>query len=367
VTGAPLSDFFHDRGVRLRELAPGTLVPAYFSDAATEHMATRRACGLFDFSFVACAEISGRESLAFLHRLQTRRLTRLAEDRLAYTLLLRPDGTVLNDATVWRLGPEHYYLFIGRRADLAHVRSTAADYAVAVADQSSRRAVIAVQGRRAWETLTHCLSGLPPVLPYYAFAPAQFGDARCLVGRLGYSGETGYEIVLSTELGAVLWRKLLVAGGHEITECGFDAVDSLRIEAGHILFSRELDGAVTPYELGFSRLLDFHREPAIGIASLRAQRWQRSQRHFVGLWIDRGSPPAARAEWGNAQFAIEAGTASLTSICNSPTFGRLLGLGFVNDADRYPGTRVKLQGGVHARVARLPFYDPPKRLARSTA
>jgi aminomethyltransferase len=366
VTGASLSDFFNDRGVQLRELAPGTFVPAYFSNAATEHMATRRACGLFDFSFIACAEISGRDSLAFLHRLQIRDLTRLAEGRLAYTLMLRPDGTVLNDATVWHLGPEHYYLFVGRRADIEHVRSTAADYTVEFADQSSRLAVIAVQGRRAWETLTRCLSGMPPVLPYYAFAPARVGDAQCLAGRLGYSGETGYEIVVSAALAAVLWRKLLVAGAHEITECGFDAADSLRIEAGHILFSRELDGAVTPYELGFRRLLDFHRETAIGIAPLRAQRWQQPRRHFVGLWIDRGFPPAVYAECDDA-IPLEAGTARLTSICSSPTFDRLLGLGFVNEGDRYPGTRVKLQGGASGRVARLPFYDPAKRLTRSTA
>lgn len=364
MTNAPLQSFFRERGVPLRELAPDTVTPARFSNPATEHLATRRTCGLFDFSFMGCIELSGRNSLAFLHRVQTRNLSRLAEGRLAYTLLLRTDGTVLNDATVWRLGPERYCLFAGRRADLAHLSSLGAEYPVSLADRSSDQAIIAVQGRHAWETIARCLSGMPAALPYYAFASARFGGADCRVARVGYSGETGYEVVVNTGLGAVLWRALLNAGaGYGIAECGCDAADSLRVEAGHILFSRELASPVTPYELGFTRLLDFYRKPAVGVAALRARRWQSPQQHLAGLLIDEGYGQPAATTSGESALPVE-GTARSTSVCRSPIFGRLLGLGFVSPSDRHPGTRVKLPGGGRARVARLPFYDPARYLAR---
>lgn len=364
MTNAPLQSFFRERGVPLRELAPDTVNPARFSDAATEHLATRRTCGLFDFSFMGCVELSGRDSLAFLHRLQTRNLSRLAEGRLAYTLLLRPDGTVLNDATVWRLSAERYCLFVGCRADLAHVSSLAARHPVSLADRSADQAIIAVQGRRAWATIARCLTGVPAHLPYYAFATARFDDADCTVARLGYSGETGYELIVSVGLGAALWRALLDAGAdYDIAECGFDAADSLRIEAGHILFSRELASPVTPCELGFTRLLDFYREPATGVAALYARRWHEPRQRLVGLMIDEESAPPVSTIGGESALPVE-GTARPTSVCRSPIFGRLLGLGFVAAADRYPGTRVKLAGSGRARVARLPFYDPARYLAR---
>ena len=361
---APLLEYFGQRGITLLGLGDGAMVPLRFSDRIAEHRAVRRACGLFDFSFLGCIELSGRGSLAFLHRLQTRNLSRLAEGRLAYTLLLRPDGTVLNDATVWRLGAERYCLFVGRCADVAYINSLAAGDPVSFADRSSDQAIIAVQGRHAWETIARCLSGVPAALPYYAFASARFEDAECIVARLGYSGDTCYELVLDVSRGATLWRALLNAGAvYDIAECGFEAANSLRIEAGHILFTHELTAPVTPYDLGFTRLLDFYREPAIGMLALRARRWEESRQRLVGLLIDGELPPAAGTGRTDVLLPAE-GTARVTSACRSPMFGRVVALGFVSAADRHPGTHVKLIGGGRARVSRLPFYDPARFLAR---
>lgn len=364
MTKTPLQSFFRERGVPLRELAPDAVTPARFSDTAAEHLATRRSCGLFDFSFMGCIEVAGPGSRAFLHYLQTRDLSRLGEGRLAYTLLLRPDGTVLNDATVWRLGNERYYLFVGHRTDIAYVRSLAARYPVSFVDRSAELAIIAVQGKHAWATIVRCVTRAPTALPYYAFTVARFGGADCWVGRLGYSGETGYELIIDVGLGTVLWRALMDAGAaYGIAECGFDAADSLRIEAGHILFSRELLSPVTPFELGFTRLLDFYREPAIGMAVLRDQRWHESRQRLVGLLIDEDSARPVVATESGSTPPVE-GIARVTSVCRSPVFRRLLGLGFVSPADRYPGTRVRLAGRGRSRVARLPFYDPARFLAR---
>ena len=94
---------------------------AVYTDAAEEHLATRRSCGLFDFSFMSHFEIAGANARVFLDRLQTRNLAGLAPGRIAYTLLLRPDGTVFIDATVWCLAPDRYWLFTGRRSDFAFV------------------------------------------------------------------------------------------------------------------------------------------------------------------------------------------------------------------------------------------------------
>ncbi len=352
------------RSKALLAIAPGLVTPRGFSDLRSEYFATRTAAGLFDLSFMGCAEITGRSSLAFLHSLQTRALDGLSPGRIAYTLLLRDDGSVLNDATVWNLGRDRFWLFIGRRSDVDLIVGRAAEFGVDVADDVSPHcAVIAVQGAASWRVIERCFAGQQlPVLPYYGFAQLSFAGSDCCLARIGYSGETGYELVTTNAGGAGLWRALLAAGADDgLLECGFEAMDTLRIEAGHVLFMRELASAVTPFELGLGRLVDFYRSPFRGARSLQQQRWRAPRRGFVGL-LPATQASAAR----DLPACLAPGRAVMSSVCWSPLYQRWIGLGYVNGGDRHPGTTVTLACGTGARVARLPFYDPARYLPRRT-
>ena len=201
-------------------------------------------------------------------------------------------------------------------------------------------AVVAVQGDISRRTIEHAFPGTGlAALPYYGFQRAPFGDSECWIARLGYSGETGYELVVAGGAASALWQALLAQGAHDgLTECGFDAIDSLRIEAGHILFTRELASPVTPFELGLARFVDFDRREFCGRQALQAQRWREPSRRLVGLLPTHDDeaeldPPAHLAE----------GSAVMTSACWSPLFERRLGIGFVDARDAYPGTTVRLR------------------------
>ena len=89
--------------------------------AREQHLATRRAAGLFDFSFM------GHYELASVRGVQSRDLEHLAPGQIAYTLLLNDDGSVFNDATAWRLGPERWWLFTGRRSDTERLHGISRD------------------------------------------------------------------------------------------------------------------------------------------------------------------------------------------------------------------------------------------------
>ena len=355
------ADFLATRSAATLTVAPGITTPRRFSDARREHLATRRAAGLFDFSFMGCAEITGAASLAFLNSLQTRALDGVQPARIVYTLLLRDDGTVLNDATVWRLAHDRYWLFIGRHSDFELIAHCAGEFDVTVCDISRQHAVLAIQGAASWRVIERCFAGQQlAALPYYGFQQLNFAGSDCWLARIGYSGETGYELVIADAAGPVLWRALLAAGADAgLLECGFDAVDSLRIEAGHILFARELTAPVTPFEIGLARLVDFYHASFRGADALRAQRWRLPQRRLVGLL-----PTTDATTEPSLPERIPPGRAALTSACWSPLFKCCLGIGFVNAADAYPGTAVKLRNGIRAQVARLPFYDPAKYLPR---
>ena len=352
MTPMSLQSMFEARGVPLVELAPGQRVPRAFDDPAAEHLAARRNAGLFDFSFMGCMELKGAGSVALLHTIQPRDVGAIPVGRIRYTLLMREDSTVLNDATVWRTGDQSYLMFVGRRADLAFVAQDAAAYDVRAEDRSDQLAVIALQGPRSRAVLSRCLD-MPRELRYFAFAEAEFEQRRCLVANIGYSGAAGYEIVLGADTAPALWQAICSEGtGERVRECGFVAADSLRIEAGHILFANELRVNVTPLELGFERLIELQPQRRHALRSTPSRR-------LVGLLFEErlsfpSSPTAGRTDL------------VVTSACFSPTLGRRIGLGFVPWEARYPGTRVSA-GEVRATVARLPFYDPAKRLVRVSA
>ncbi len=321
---------------------------ARFTDAAAEHLATRRACGLFDFSFMGHFEIAGKNARGFLERLQTRSLASLAPGRIAYTLLLRPDGTVFIDATVWCLAPDRYWLFTGRRSDLGFVAEVVREKDVDLHDRSGEHAVLALQGPESARVLERHL-GAPLDLPYFGFRTATLAGVPATIGRLGYSGELGYELVVPADAAPALWRKVAV----DARECGFDAANSLRIESGYILFTNELAGPVNPFELGLERLVSFDGRPFTGGAALRAVRSREPNRRLVGL-----------VSVAMGQAAANLPQAAVTSRAFSPVFGHELALGFVPADAAAPGTLVALGATGRGWACRLPFYDPGRRLPR---
>jgi glycine cleavage system aminomethyltransferase T len=357
---APLQEAFRRRGVRLQPMEEGAAVPLAFSDAHEEHLATRRAAGLFDFSFMAHLEIAGAGARGFLERLQTRSLADLAPGKIRYTLLLREDGTVFADATLWCLEPDRYWLFTGRRSDVAFVATAASEAGVRLREVAGECAVIALQGPDAprilerW-TRSAALAGLA----YFALATTTISGVPVTIGRLGYSGELGYEIIVGAESAQLLWGELI---GHPfgVRECGLEAADSLRVESGYILFSAELARPADPYELGLERLVAFDARRFTGSEVLRERRWRDPARRLVGLvpLAETGRPPSASAGLPRAE---------VTSRAFSPVFGRGLALGFVPCAAAWPGELVACGDSERARVARLPFYDPPRALPQGRA
>jgi len=290
--------------------------------AVVEHLATRRAAGLFDFSFMGLYEFPDKSAL---QRLQTRNLDALAPGQVAYTLLLKDDGAVLIDATVWYLGAQRFWLFTGRRS------------AYGGRDRSGEYAILALQGPASGRILAK-LIGADAVrgLRYFHFLQKD----NLIVARLGFSGELGYELLVRVSEAPALRQKLLDAGrGDGLRECGWVAADSLRIEAGFVLFDREIDGRANPRELGLERLVDTGKSFEV-------------TRHLVGLEIldepGRGDLPAAQ----------------VTSECFSPTLGKTLALGFANPQIS-TGSAVRLLDGRIARIATVPFYDPDRRRPRA--
>jgi aminomethyltransferase len=351
-----LTDYFAARGVAQVSLPAGGSVPLRFSDPVREHLATRSGVGLFDFSFMGWWRIRGPEALPFLQRLQTRNLRLLRPGRACYTLLCCPDGTVLIDATVWCHDTDHYWLFSGRRSDRTHIDMCAAAFDVEVDELSSSYAIIAVQGPASARLLSARISTDFNSIAYFAFGRCNVADCDAWIARLGYTGELGYELLVPAPRAEHVWSHLAQPiFGVEPRECGMEAADSLRVEAGYIHFACELAQPATPAELRLSRLVRSGREDFVGREALRNAR--KSMRGLAGAIID-----ADRAH-SFATFRHPRNRIRVTSEAFSPTLGRILALGFVDgDSDR-TGI-VYTSDARRARLARLPFRDPMRLRVR---
>ena len=295
--------------------------------AVDEHLATRSSAGLFDFSFMGLYEFAG---ITALEGLQTRRLQDIAPGQAAYTLLLSDDGTVFNDATVWNLGGDRWWLFTGRPSDFERFRDRARD-------RSGEHAILALQGPRSGVILSRLVGeATVRALRYFHFGVAN----GMLVARLGYSGELGYELLVPAGEKRTLRDSLLDAGkAEELAECSFDAANSLRIESGYVLFDREIDGKANPRELGLERLVSRPRHFDVS-------------RRLVGLQVE------------GEELREERVRVQVTSECWSPTLNARIALGFA-PAHAAPGDRVRLADQRAARVAVLPFYDRGRERPRA--
>ena len=230
--------------------------------AMREARAVRTTLGLTDVSTLAKFEIAGPDAAALLEMVCATTVARLAALRGRYTFMLREDGFVVDDGTVWRLGEQRFLLTSstgGADRMIAHIsyvrKVLAPNLKVAVANVQEHWAAAALAGPGARAAIGALLEADPP--RHMSAAPGRIAGARVHVLAASYSGERAFEVYApSGEIGPV-WAALAQAaeaGGGAVY--GLEALEFLRIEKGHIEVGAEIDGRRTPGDLGLQKMLN---------------------------------------------------------------------------------------------------------------
>src|ERR671915_416876 len=197
----PLHDRHVAAGARLVPFA-GWEMPVQYEGIRAEHLAVRERAGVFDVSHMGEIETAGPDAEAFLQRVLSNDVTKIAEDGAQYSVLCREDGGVLDDLFTYRLGDR--FLTVtnasNHERDLAWFRKQAGSYDVEVADVHSNWAMLAVQGPQARAALDH--DGLPPRM---RTADLEIAGVPALVCGTGYTGEDGCELLLPPDGAARVW------------------------------------------------------------------------------------------------------------------------------------------------------------------
>jgi aminomethyltransferase len=369
----------HQRlGARLVEFG-GWEMPVHYAGIMDEHLAVRRAAGLFDISHMGEVRVEGPGALGFLNRTLTNDLGRLSPGHGQYTLLCNSQGGTIDDLYAFRLAPAVFLLVINAsriEADVAWLKaSLAADpdsSSVKLEDISSATGALALQGPASASFIDRTLPGpaaeggvipCPSGLKRNQIAAFPFGGATVWVARTGYTGEDGFEIVAPAALIEGLWTLLLEDGrGAGIAPCGLGARDTLRTEMCYPLYGHELDEQTSPIEAGLGAFVALDKAEFHGRSALAAQRAAGPARRCAAFrMLERSAPPRpGYSIWSTGPEAVQIGVVS--SGTQGPSLGIGIGMGYLPTPLARPGALIDIEirgKRAPAVIATKPLYKKP--------
>ena len=362
VKHTPLHAIHVELGAKLVPFGGYAMPVSYASGIAAEHRAVREGVGLFDVSHMGEFEVTGPDRNAFVQRVTCNDVGALAPGQAQYSALLTERGTFIDDLLVYRFADKVMLVVNASnlQKDWEHVVAQKGGANVRLRDISDDVALLALQGPKA-EAL---LAGLTPIdvrtMSYYHFAQGTVAGVECFVSRTGYTGEDGFEMYCRSGDAETLWRALAGLGA---TPCGLGARDTLRLEAGLLLYGNDIDDGVTPYEAGVGFIVKLDKgAPFIGLEALKRQRLEGVKRRLVGF---RVTQPKAVARHGYDVYLDGRKVGAVGSGTVTPTVNAAIGTTYLPVEHARPGTRIEVDirgTRVPAEVAKLPFV--PHRTRR---
>ncbi|AHY41087.1 glycine cleavage system protein T [Stutzerimonas decontaminans] len=318
----PLYDQHLALGAKMVDFG-GWDMPLHYGSQVEEHHQVRRDCGVFDVSHMTVVDVSGGQARDYLQRLLANDVMRLkSTGRALYTAMLNERGGVVDDLIVY-LTDWGYRLVVNastREKDLAWMQKQAAGFAVEVKERPEL-AMLAIQGPHARARTVELVSQARATL-IQELKPFQgLAEGDWFIGRTGYTGEDGLEIILPAEQAPDFLSELVGAG---IPPIGLGARDTLRLEAGLNLYGQDMTEDVSPLaaNMGWTVAWEPAERDFVGRAALEQQRAQGDLPKLVGLVLEeRGVLRAHQVVRVNG-----VGDGEITSGSFSPTLGKSIAL-----------------------------------------
>ncbi len=318
----PLYDQHLALGAKMVDFG-GWDMPLHYGSQVEEHHQVRRDCGVFDVSHMTVVDVAGDQASAYLQHLLANDVARLkSPGRALYSAMLNERGGVIDDLIVY-LTDWGYRLVVNastRDKDLAWMQAQAADFAVEI-NERPQLAMLAIQGPHARARTAELVSQARATLTQELKPFQGLAEGDWFIGRTGYTGEDGLEIILPAEQAPDFLSELVGAG---IPPIGLGARDTLRLEAGLNLYGQDMTEEVSPLaaNMGWTVAWEPAERDFVGRAALEQQRAEGDLPKLVGLVLEeRGVLRAHQVVRVNG-----VGDGEITSGSFSPTLGKSIAL-----------------------------------------
>lgn len=341
----------------------GWYMPLEYQGAGVlvEHRSVRNGVGLFDVSHLGKVQVSGPGAAAFVNRMLTNDLARIAPGQAQYTLLCTDAGGIVDDLIAYLKSADDVLLMpnAANSDAVCDVLRGAAPDGVTIHDQHREFAVFAVQGTHSDEVLQTL--GFPVGHDYMSFREHSLDAVSITVCRSGYTGERGYELIVPVAAAAGVWDAVVTAGEpYGLQLCGLGARDTLRTEMGYPLHGQDLTEQIDPIATRLSWAIGWNKPDFRGREALMRIREQKPPRVLRGLRArGRGIPRPQMTVLDDQGAEI----GRLTSGTFSPTAKQGIGLAML-DRNIVVGMVVTVQVRNRAEefeVVTTPFIQPSVR------
>ena len=362
----PLCDLIIQQKAKLTEFS-GWEMPVQFSGLKLEHKAVRTDVGMFDVSHMGKFSLQGPKLLLSLQSLVPSDLERLQPGQAQYTVLLNPQGGIIDDIIVYYQGKtetreDKFIIIVNAETTqkdktwfLKHLDSKI----ITFRDLSTEKVLIAIQGPQSVSKLQPLVEETLSQLQLFGHLEGTVLGESAFIARTGYTGEDGFEVMVEPALGRKVWQLLNQTG---VTPCGLGARDTLRLEAAMSLYGQDIDDRTTPLEAGLAWLVHLDTKGEfIGREILEQQKAQKVNRRLVGLQME--GRHIARHGYPVLSGGKKVG--EVTSGTLSPTLAKAIALAYVpRNLSKVGSTlEIEVRGRSYpTRVVKKPFYRSLNRL-----
>lgn len=298
----------------------------YSSGIINEHLNTRTNLSLFDVSHMGRFEVKGTDAYDCIQTLVTNDISKLDNNMALYSPICYENGGIIDDLIIYMFNREKFLIVVNasnREKDLEwiikHMKS-----ATIVEDITDKIALLALQGPLAQSILEKAaivdlnLNRLKP----FNFTITNIFGIECIISRTGYTGEDGFELFFDSSK-IEIWDKLIQLGSKiNIKPAGLGARDTLRLEAGLMLYGNDMDENTTPLEVPLKWTVKFEKHGFIGKKALINQQINRK---LVGFEVLEKRV----ARHGNEVLMNSKKIGFVTSGTFSPTLKKSIGFCFV--------------------------------------
>ncbi len=343
------------------------LIPTLYDDDEKEYWHLLEHVTLWDVAVERQVEITGPDAAAFTQLLTCRDLSKCAVTQCKYAPIIAPDGGIVNDPILLRLGENHFWLSLADSDALLYAKGVQAFAGLDVEIREPDVSPLQLQGPKSKDVIRDLFGEDVMNMKYYWCTETELDGIPLVVSRTGWSGEVGYELYLrDSSKGIELWDRVMAAGEpHRIRAIA--PSDQRRLEAGIFNYGNDMGIEDTPFHVtGMERLVEFSAD-FIGKQALERIQSEGVDRKLVG--VELGGEPFRM--WLEDFWPVHYDgkvVGKLTSASRSFRLEKNIGYAWVPIELAEPGTKVELEspdGMIPAATAPLPFWDPKKDVPKS--
>ena len=337
-------------------------LPACYSTLEQESRMVREKAGFIDYGHQYTLSIAGKDALRLLQKVLVNDLGKISPGKAIYSTIVNDVGTVIDDVICFWLD-ENLFLLSGIRKQqvTAWLKRHSEGMDVYLVDAG--HAMLAVQGPKAREILQKAVD--IDGLAYFSHMQADLNGMSALIGRVGFTGELGYEIYVRPEHAHRLWDTILELGReHAIAPYGLSTGATLALEKGYLRLGDFYEGS-TPLEVGLGWTVAFGKGDFIGREALLKRKSDGLQTKLMGFEVDDPQIVASVADKLIHEGKV---VGAVTRSGYGYTVKKSIGLAWVDRIHAEEGRSLDLDHDnrrMKVKLVRRQWYDPTNERVKS--